>query len=588
MTSSSLRRAATVALATAAATAALLTSVPTSGAAPREAKVRPVRTVDVQLLALNDFHGNLEPPSGSGGRIQTGVGPAGPITVDAGGVEHLATQLEALARQQRAKNTITVAAGDLIGASPLLSAAFHDEPAIEALGLAGLDYASVGNHEFDEGASELLRIQRGGCHPVDGCADGTPFAGASFQYLSANAFVTETGEPLLPPYAIHRVQGVKVGFIGMTLEGTASIVSQQGVAGLTFADEIETANRYAAELQARGVETIVVLLHEGGSQTGPDAYQINGCNGLTGPIVAIAEGMAPSIDVVISGHTHQAYNCEIAGRLVTSASSFGRLVTDIDLRIDRRTGDVVSARAENVIVTRDLAKAPALTDLIARYRQALGPIAERVVGTAAVALTRTQEQLFAGALGESALGNLIADAQLAATDDEVGAVAAFMNPGGVRADLDAGPVTYEEAFTVQPFANNLVTLDLTGAQLQCLLEQQFQVGRTLYPSATVSYVVDLAGTTAGAGADPCSGTRVVDATVSIGGTPVTAGATYRVTVNNFLAGGGDQFSVLTGGTGAVTGDIDLDAFTAYLGARSPVAAPALDRIRTTAEAPPAP
>jgi 5'-nucleotidase len=552
------------------------------------------KPVEVQLLALNDFHGNLEAPSGSSGRVQVGVNPDGTAaTVDAGGSAYLATALAELAEEQKKPNTITVAAGDLIGASPLLSAAFHDEPAIESLSLAGLDYASVGNHEFDEGADELLRIQHGGCHPTDGCADGTPYEGADFQYLSANAFLTETGEPLLDPYAIHKVQGVKIGFIGMTLEGTKEIVSQEGVAGLDFGDEVETANKYAAELQAQGVETIIVLLHEGGRQSGADAWRINQCNGLTGPIIEIAEGMTDAIDVVVSGHTHQAYNCEIAGKLVTSASSFGRLVTDIDLSIDRRTGDVITAEAENVIVDRQRAEDAAQTDLIAHYREALGPIAGQVVGTAAEALTKSQEQLFQTgvsdqgaplyALGESALGNVIADAQLAATDDEADAVAAFMNPGGVRADLDAGEVTYEEAFTVQPFANNLVTLDLTGAQLYCMLEQQFQTGRTLYPSATVSYVVDTAGTSAAAGGDPCTGTRIVDGSLTIGGVPVVESESYRITVNNFLAGGGDGFSVLTGGTNAVTGPIDLDAFTAYLGANSPVQAPTLDRIRTTDE-----
>lgn len=587
------RRLAAALLALLAATALLVTDRAASGAAPAGGGGGPDgdhhrgRTVEVQLLALNDFHGNLEPPSGSGGRVQTGVAADGtPITVDAGGAEHLATQLAALAEAQTKHNTITVAAGDLIGASPLLSAAFHDEPAIESLGLAGLDYASVGNHEFDEGAAELLRIQEGGCHPVDGCADGTPYDGADFQYLSANAFMAETGEPLLAPYAIHRVQGVDVGFIGMTLEGTADIVSQEGVAGLEFADEVETANRYAAELQQQGVEAIVVLLHEGGVQTGADRWDVNGCSGLTGPITGIAEGMSSAIDVVVSGHTHQAYNCELSGKLVTSASSFGRLVTDIDLEIDRFSGDVVAAAAENVIVTRDLPRDPAQTALIARYREALGPIAGEVVGTAATALTTAQETLFDSVRGESALGNVIADAQLAATDDEAGAVAAFMNPGGVRADLDAGPVTYEEAFTVQPFANNLVTLDLTGAQLECLLEQQLQVGRTLYPSATVSYVVDLAGATAAAGSDPCTGTRVLPGSLSIDGVLVDAAATYRITVNSFLAGGGDGFSVLTGGTNRVTGPIDLDALTAYLGAVSPVQAPPLDRIRTTAESAP--
>ena len=537
--------------------------------------------VEVQLLALNDFHGALEPPSGSGGRVTTGPDPDGPgtgtapaPTVDAGGSEYLATQLAALAEQQRRKNTITVAAGDLIGASPLLSAAFHDEPTIEALGLAGLDYASVGNHEFDEGAGELLRIQNGGCHPVDGCADGTPYEGADFQYLSANAFVTDTGEPLLAPYAIDDVQGVEVGFIGMTLEGTEQIVSQAGVAGLDFGDEVETANRYAAELQREGVETIVVLLHQGGSQTGADAWDVDGCNGLTGPIVDIADGMSDAIDVVVSGHTHQAYTCRVDGKVVTSAGSNGRLVTDIDLTLDRRTGDVIDdrTRVDNVIVVRDVAKDADQTALIARYRQALGPIATRVVGEAASAIGQT-----AAPSGETPMGNLIADAQLAATDDEQGAVAAFMNPGGVRAGLEAGPVTYEEAFTVQPFANNLVTLDLTGAQLDCVLEQQYApgVGRVLQPSNSVRYTVT-ASAAAGTAADPCSGQRVSGLT--IGGTPVDPAATYRVTVNNFIADGGDGFTVLQQGTNRVTGVIDLDAFVAYLEANRPVSPPATDRI----------
>ncbi|MCZ7377927.1 bifunctional metallophosphatase/5'-nucleotidase [Micromonospora sp. WMMC250] len=539
---------------------------------PEEADARP-KPVDVTLLALNDFHGNLEPPSGSSGTI------AGQT---AGGVEYLATHLAELRAAAKKKNTITVAAGDLIGASPLLSAAFHDEPTIEALSMAGLDYASVGNHEFDEGAAELLRIQNGGCHPVDGCADGTPYRGAGFKYLSANAFKTATGKPLMAPYAIHKVQGVKVGFIGMTLEGTPQIVSQQGVAGLTFADEADTANRYARELRRKGVEAIVVLLHEGGTQAATGG--INDCVGMTGPIVDIANRMDPSIDVVVSGHTHQAYNCNINDKLVTSASSFGRLVTDIDLKIDRRSGDILTASANNVVVSRDVAKDPKQTALINRYKTVLGPVAGRQVGVTNTAITRSQETLFGTSLGESPLGNLIADAQLAATDDEEGAVAAFMNPGGVRADLDAGPVTYEEAFTVQPFANNLVTLDLTGAQLYCVLEQQFVTARTLYPSATVGYVVDPNGTT-GTTADPCAGTRVVRGSLTIGGTAVDTAATYRVTVNNFLAGGGDGFSALTGGTNQVTGQIDLDAFVDYLTAQSPVSAPTLDRIRTTAEVP---
>ncbi|RZU72183.1 5'-nucleotidase [Micromonospora kangleipakensis] len=559
------------------------TALGTVAVNPNQAEAGP-KPVDVKLLAINDFHGNLEPPTGSSGTI------AGQ---PAGGAEYLATQLAKLrgTTEEEQERTITVAAGDLIGASPLLSAAFHDEPTIEEMNLAGLEFTSVGNHEFDEGATELLRMQDGGCHPVDGCADGTPFEGAKFQYLSANAFKTATGQPLLPPYGIKKVDGVKVGFIGMTLEGTPQIVSQQGVAGLTFADEAETANKYARILRAQGVETIVVLLHEGGVQNGGG---INDCTGFSGPIVDIANRMDPSIDVIVSGHTHAAYNCNINGKLVTSASSFGRLVTDINLKIDRRSGDVITASANNVIVTRDVPKDPATTDLINRYKTVLGPVADKVVGETTSAITKTQENLYQTGVdangkptyqtGESPLGNLIADAQLAATDNEQNAVAAFMNPGGVRADLDAGPVTYAEAFTVQPFANNLVTLDLTGAQLYCMLEQQFTVARVLYASSTVHYVVDPNGTTAAAGV-PCSGSRVVRGSLTINGAPVADAATYRVTVNNFLAGGGDGFSVLTGGTNLVTGMIDLDAFVAYLTAQSPVSAPTLNRIQTTTEVP---
>jgi 5'-nucleotidase len=525
------------------------------------------KPVEVKLLALNDFHGNLEPPGGSSGRIGD---------VHAGGVEYLDSHLDELRDAARQKNTITVAAGDLIGASPLLSAAFHDEPAIEALSLAGLDYASVGNHEFDEGADELLRIQHGGCHPEDGCSDPElPYAGADFQYLSANAFVTDSGEPLLAPYAIHQVQGVRVGFIGMTLEQTPEIVTASGVAGLTFADEVDTANRYTAELQEQGVEAIVVLLHQGGFQAGGGG--INECNELQGPIVPISKGFSAAIDVVVSGHTHAAYNCEIDGKLVTSASSFGRLVTDIDLQIDRRTGDVVRAEAENVVVTRDVEQAPAQTSLIERYRELLGPIANEQVGLTSEAVTRQQETLFGDVRGEAPLGNLIADAQLAATDDEQGAVAAFMNPGGVRADLDAGPVTYEEAFTVQPFNNYLTTLDLTGAQLYCLLEEQFLTERVLYPSAGLSYTVAPDGATAAEG-DPCSGSRIVDGSLQIGDVAVKPAGSYRITVNSFLADGGDGFTVLPQGMNRVVGGLDIDAFTDHLPDTTAIDAPATDRI----------
>ncbi len=562
-----------LALAAAAVTAGATTT--TAAAAPKD-KPKGPPPVELQLLALNDFHGQLEVPTGSSSRLP-GFSSTNATDVF-GGSEFLATQVRQLEAASKQKNTLTVAAGDLIGATPLLSAAFHDEPAIEALNLIGLDYASVGNHEFDEGAAELLRIQNGGCHPVDGCADpALPYQGADFQYLSANAFVTASQQPLLPPYAIHKVQGVKVGFIGMTLEGTPSIVTPSGVAGLEFRDEAETANRYAAELRRQGVETIVVLLHEGGSQTPPPGVNIgvDSCIDLQGPITSIVPQMDDAIDVVVTGHTHQAYNCVLDGKVVTSASSVGRLVTDIDLTIDRRTGDVLTASADNVPVVRTVAADPAQTALIARYRALVGPIAQEVVGNAATTIVRAAPT---GGSGESPLGNLIADAQLAATRAD-GAVAALMNPGGVRADLQPGPITYEEAFSVQPFGNLVTTITLTGAQLDCVLEQQFAGGRSvvLQPSSTLTYTL-YRSRAAGSVASPCTGARVED--IRIDGVPVSPTATYRITVNNFLADGGDGFTQLTNGTGRTftTGD-DLTALVAYLKAfTSPVTAPATNRI----------
>jgi 5'-nucleotidase len=549
--------------AVAAVVAVAASAPPSAGAPPVAPPPASGPTVAVQILALNDFHGNLEPPSGPDGLVDG---------VPAGGVEHLATELGALRREVPAGASITVAAGDVIGAAPLLSAAFHDEPTVEALGLAGLDLAGVGNHEFDEGPAELLRIQRGGCHPRDGCADPAhPYAGAGFQYLSANAVVTATGQPLLPPYAIREVGGVRVGFIGMTLEDTPHFVTPSGVAGVDFDNEIGIGNRYAAELRAQGVGTIVVLLHDGGAQTvrdGGPGGGINDCTDLRGPVVPIAEGLSDAVDVIVSGHTHQAYNCVIDGKVVTSASSDGRLVTDIDLRVDP-AGGVVAASARNVVVDRDLPPDPRETELIAHYRGLLGDAAARTVGATTAAITRAPARS-----GESGLGDLVADAQLAATAG-AGAVGALVHPGGLRADLARGPVLDHDAQAVLPFNNYLITMTLSGARLSCLLEQQFVTGITLQPSATLTYRVDPAGRTAPPG-DPCAGTRVHD--LAVAGVPVDPGAGYRITVNDLLAAGGDGFGVLTAGSDRVTGELDIQALANYLTAAGPVTAPPTGRI----------
>ncbi|MEZ4385131.1 MAG: bifunctional metallophosphatase/5'-nucleotidase [Nannocystaceae bacterium] len=522
--------------------------------------------VMVQLVAFNDFHGNIEPPAST-------ITLEDESKVDAGGAAYLASHVAALRDDN--PNTIVVAAGDLIGATPLTSALFHDEPTIEVMNMIGLDYNAVGNHEFDEGWAELLRMQEGGCHPIDGCVDGDPFAGASFQYLAANVITGEGSMmSLLPSYGVREVEGVKIAFIGMTLEGTPGLVTPSGVDGLSFVDEAERANELVPELQAMGVEAIVVLIHEGGYQTG----YYDQCEGISGAIVDIVEALDPAIDVVVSGHTHQAYNCVIGGTIVTSAASYGRLVTDIDLKISVASGDVVEAVAANRIITRDAAD-PEVEAFVAKYTDLAAPLAQAEIGT--ITETLTKEAAVDGP-GITPLGLVIADAQLAATAAPMagGAEIAFMNPGGVRADLvyekgvgeDVdGVVTFGEAFTVQPFGNTLAVMTLTGAQLRALLEQQWSADKTriLQVSAGFAYTWS-AGAAIGAKVDPES--------VTLDGAPIVDDQEYRVAVNSFLAAGGDGFTVLLEGADAVGGTLDMDALVDYFAAHSPVSPPALDRV----------
>ncbi len=526
--------------------------------------------ITVQILAVNDFHGNLQPPAGSSGRVTLvdNPSPTADVTVDAGGVEYLATHLKAL--EATNPRTVIVSAGDMIGATPLLSALFHDEPTIEAFNKMGLDFNAVGNHEFDEGVKELLRMQNGGCHPVDGCLDGDGFQGAAFQYLAANVVKESNNKPLFPAYKIRNFGGARVAFIGMTLEGTPNIVSPSGIVGYDFLDEADTVNALVPKLKKQGVEAIVVLVHEGGYPAAIDQY--NSCPGVSGPIVDIVNRTSDEVDLFITGHTHQPYNCIIDGRPVTSSFSFGRIVTDIDMQLNRGSGEVESITVNNVIVTRDVAKDPFMTNLIAEYNAVAAPLANRVIGSITADITRT-----ANAAGESALGDVIADGQLEATDDAGtgNAVVAFMNPGGIRADLvysastggeAPGEVTYGEMFTVQPFGNSMVTMTLTGAQIDTLLEQQWMgVNATAPKILQVSEGFAYTWSTSAP-----AGSKVDIASISINGVPINPTATYRVTVNSFLADGGDGFAVLVQGSDRLGGEVDTDAFEDYFAAYSPV------------------
>src|SRR5216683_4358167 len=549
-----------------AALAILATALMLNALASRADAQTPAPPVELRILAINDFHGNLLPPTG-GIRIADPDDKTKKIVVPAGGAEHMATLVRQL--RQGTKNTIFVAAGDLIGASPFLSAMFHDEPSIESLSMMGLEVASVGNHEFDEGKDELLRMQNGGCHPIDKCLGPHPFLGAKFHYLAASTVEKSTGKTVFPPYEIKQFDGIPVAFIGLTLKGTPDIVSPVGVAGLEFKDEADTVNALVPELKAQGVEAIVVLIHEGGFPAG----DYNECPGISGPIVDIVRKFDRAVDVVISGHTHQAYVCAIDGRLVTSGDKYGTVVTAIDLKLDPATRDVVSAKADNVIVrTSAYARDPEQTALLASYDKFAAPIANRPAGSISQTLSRTPNDA-----GESTIGDIVADAQLAATraDKNGGAVIAFTNPGGVRTDIPKkaeGGVTYADVFASQPFRNQLVTLTLTGMQIKNMLEQQWldpKRPRVLQVSKGFSYAWD--------NAKPY-GDRIVADRMSLHGQRIDPATSYRVTVNNFLAVGGDGFTVLKEGSAQQFGVYDVDALYVYFQANGPLSPGQPDRI----------
>jgi 5'-nucleotidase len=595
-----------------------LAGAPTSGST---GAAKP-HTTQIQLLSFNDFHGNLEPPAGSGGLITTGYTEtqnpttgafqATATTVPAGGVEYLATHL----KQARVghKDTLTVAAGDIIGASPLLSAAFHDEPTVEAMNALGLDVTSVGNHEFDEGYKELQRIAHGGCIPdgPDGANNQNScaahrFTGAHYPILAANVRYTGTLKRILPPYWIKTFKdGAKVAFIGMTLKDTPSIVTKSGVAGLTFDDEATTANLLVPVLKQKGVKAIIVLVHQGGTPATTTytaehgTYNVappfdatcstdtkNGVKGaqLTGdsPILDISRRLDPQIDMVISGHTHQPYVCtqldpDGQPRLITSASSFGRLFTDTELTYDLKKGDIqrASVQGSNMVVTRDVAPDPAQTALINTYKTLVAPIENKVIGSIAGAATLPKT----GADLETSLGRLIADAQKNDPTLPPGGQPpqiAFMNPGGIRADLvpqPNGDVTFGAAFTVQPFNNYVVAKTMTGQQIYDVLEQQWSGAN----ASAVKVLQVSEGFTYSYSDSAPAGAKVVPGSVMLDGTPIDKAATYRVAMNSFLSDGGDNFPAFAAATDKYIGGLDIDAFANYLTAHSPYTPIETDRI----------
>lgn len=511
--------------------------------------LRPAQSDEVHLFGFNDLHGNLQPPGGSTGKI------AGH---DAGGAAYLATHLARL--KAAYPSSAVLAAGDNIGASPLVSGLFHDEPTITFLNNVAVAASAVGNHEFDDGVLELARLQRGGC-AVDGCSPGAPFTGARFPYLAANV-ADAHGDlpPALRPWTLLEVGGHKIGVIGTVTPDTAQIVLPEGIRGYHFGDQAAAINRHVPEMKAAGAEAIVALVHDGGAQR-PESdapLDYNGCANVTPNVTGLAERIDPAVRAVFTAHSHQPYVCTVGGTVITQAASYGRLITDVTLRFG---GDGVQASAVNRVVTREVTLDGPTTALIDFYAEQARPRAGRVVGATADALPHNPRPA-----GTSPLGDVIADSMLSATAGPAAAVAAFMNPGGVRADLKQGPITYGDIFTVQPFGNQVVTLTLTGSQILRLLEQQWDDSGnpTVLSPAGITYAYsDIAP----------KGAKVVPDSVRIAGATLNPVATYRITTNSFLASGGDGFTVFTEGTETTVGPTDLDAFETFLRGKPPLRTP---------------
>jgi len=524
------------------------------------------KPLEVHVAAWNDFHGSLEGP--------TGTAPAQEGVVQAGGAAQLAGWLDAFRAEH--EHTATVVAGDLIGASPLLSTMFHDQPTIEVMNEIGLDAAAVGNHEFDRGWRELLRLAEGGCHPEEGCRNGSTYGGADFPFLAANVYRSD-GERLLDPYVVREFDGERVAFVGLVLDGVPSIVTPTAVDDLTFEEEVEALEKVVPELRDRGVEAIVAVVHEGGTPDGEPTDGIDNCWDIEGPIARIAEHAPEAVDAFVSGHTHHPYVCRIAGRPVTATMSKGRVVTELELTIDRRTGDVSRASADNHVIRHDGPSSDRVAGMIERYAKLADRRADKSVGRLTETLSRTPRES-----GQSVLGCVVADAHLFAAkpDGEGGPDFAMTNPGGIRDSLQLDPsdgrsgvVTYADLHRIQPFRNQLRVLTLTGRQIHDILENQWRVGehsKILQVSEGFRYDWHPGREI---------GDRVDPEDVRVRGEPLELDAEYRVAVNNFLAEGGDGFSTFRQAETSSYGPLDIKAMESYFQDRSPVSGPDEDRIR---------
>jgi 5'-nucleotidase len=479
------------------------------------------RFIQVQLLGINDLHGQLDMTRRFNGR-------------KLGGVEYLSAYLNL--KKKENKNTILVEAGDMVGGSAPISSFLQEEPTIEVLNKIGFDYGTLGNHEFDRGVKEMMRLINGGKNQNTGY-----FSGANFPYLCANVIDDKTGKTILPPYSIKKINGVSIGFIGVVIKDTPKIAPPNQTAGVKFIDEVKAINKAVAALKKQGVKAIVVLAHNGGSQSSPNGN-------ATGEIVRMAKKMDDEVDVIFSGHTHTYINKEVNGKLIVQSYSYGTAFSDVHLKIDSQTKDIIDKKAEIVMVYQDAIKPdPEIKEMIQNYETKIGPVVNKVVGKAADdILTKKNHD------GESSLGSMIADSQRIAMNSDF----AFMNFSGIRADLPKGDVTWGELFTIQPFKNKLVRMTLTGEEVRKLLNQQWQDHGNIR-------MLQISGLKYTWDSTKMSGQKVLNI-FRTNGTPIEPHSNYTVTTNSYLANGGDNFSVLLEGKNKVEGPTDLDALENFV------------------------
>ena len=513
----------------------------------------PVATTEISIFSINDFHGHIQPKSPTPLMPRLPDPKTGEIKPQAaGGAAYLATVLDGL-RAQR-PNSVFVAAGDLMGASPQLSALLSDEPTLSALNAMGLDASSLGNHDLDAGLTELLRKTRGECAP-SGCV-WPEFRGAAFPYLAVNMLDAETGKTVLPTHKIVTVGGMKIALVGAVTKDTPKVIVAKAIRGLRFIDEADAMNALIPQLRAEGAQLLVAMMHEGSVTEGPANDPTYACEGLRGRGADIAQRLDPAYGIIISGHTHNAYTCKINGRLLVQAGSFGGWITESRLKVTA-TGQVVDAQAVNYPVLQGAnAPNPAFVALVQRAAELTNAVRNRPINTLSQGAVRNPVAPY----GDSTLGNLITDAQLAYAKKRGVADVAMINSGGIRADLtvEAGkPVTMGDLFAIQPFSNELVVMTLTGAQLRELVVRQLPKTTAPRRFAQVSNNFRFQWSQA------ADGTPTLER-LTLDGQPLVDTKDYRVVVNNFMAEGGDDLSVFRQGRDKVNLGVDLDALVEWV------------------------